>query len=324
MEDNNKINSESDCEQFFSLSSDIMVIADPNGAFKRVNPACLKVLGYSEDEILSKPFIDFVYPDDKQSTLDEMARQIKIGYSSNFENRYICKNGKILWFSWHSSFNKDKGVTYAIARDITEHKRLEEELLKASGHRYKALFLSSRDAIMTLEPPEWKFTSVNPATIKLFGASSEGDLLYHEPWVLSPLLQPDGSRSDEKSKEMIEKAMKEGSNFFEWTHKRLNGDEFPTEVLLSKVEQNSNTFLHAVVRDISERKKIEEKIKEVNKELETKINERTEELSNRIKELESFNKVMIGRELKMVELKKENEELMEKIKKCNDSDNKNI
>ncbi|MFA6297443.1 MAG: PAS domain S-box protein, partial [Candidatus Paceibacterota bacterium] len=143
-----------------------------------------------------------------------------------------------------------------------QSKLLEEELLKASTDRYKALFVSSRDAVMTLEAPSWNFTSGNPTAIKMFGAKNEGDFLYHEPWSLSPKLQPDGQNSMEKAKEMIEKAMKEGSNFFEWTHKRINGEEFPAEVLLSKVEQDGKTFLHALVRDISERKKLDAKLKE--------------------------------------------------------------
>ncbi|MFA6463438.1 MAG: PAS domain S-box protein [Candidatus Paceibacterota bacterium] len=141
-------------------------------------------------------------------------------------------------------------------------KLLEEELLKASTDRYKALFVSSRDAIMTLEGPSWKFSSGNPTAIKMFGAKNEGDFLFHEPWNLSPKFQSDGQDSMEKARKMIDKAMEEGSNFFEWTHKRLNGEEFPAEVLLSRVEQDGKTFLHALVRDITERKKLDEKLKE--------------------------------------------------------------
>jgi len=107
---------------FFNLSSDIMVIADPNGAFKKVNPTCLNILGYSEKELISKPFVDFVFSEDKKSTIDEMARQIKIGSSINFENRYVCKNGKVLWLSWRANYNKKEGTTYATARDITDKK----------------------------------------------------------------------------------------------------------------------------------------------------------------------------------------------------------
>ncbi|OGH92123.1 MAG: hypothetical protein A2534_02890 [Candidatus Magasanikbacteria bacterium RIFOXYD2_FULL_39_9] len=113
---------------FFNLSSDMMVIADPNGAFKMVNPACLKILGYSEADLLAKPFIDFVYPDDKQATIDEMARQIKIGSSLNFENRYVCKDGRVLWLSWIATYDKNKGITYATARDITRQKQVDSEL----------------------------------------------------------------------------------------------------------------------------------------------------------------------------------------------------
>ncbi|MCX6714235.1 MAG: GAF domain-containing protein [Candidatus Uhrbacteria bacterium] len=118
--------------KFFNLSTDIMVIADPNGAFKRVNPTCLKELGYSEAELLSKSFIDFIHPDDKQSTRDEMAHQIKTGSSLNFENRYICKDGSFIWLSWRANYNKEDGITYATARNITERKESELELVRVN------------------------------------------------------------------------------------------------------------------------------------------------------------------------------------------------
>lgn len=116
--------------KFFNLSTDIMVIADPNGAFKKVNQTCINELGYSEGELISKPFIDFVHPDDKQTTLDEMQKQIASGSSLDFENRYMCKDGRVLWLSWRANFNKEEGITYATARDITERKKAEEVIHK--------------------------------------------------------------------------------------------------------------------------------------------------------------------------------------------------
>jgi len=161
---------------------------------------------------------------------------------------------------------------------------LEAEVQKRIEERYSKLFESSRDAIMTLEPPEWKFTSGNPATVKMFGAKDEAEFLSYEPWRLSPETQPDGRPSGEKAKEMIEKAMREGVNAFEWVHKKVTGEDFFAEVLLSKVEQGKDSFLHAVVRDITGRKKNQDM-------------------------LEKFNQLMVGRELEMVALKKEIEKL---------------
>lgn len=125
--------------------------------------------------------------------------------------------------------------------------------------------MASRDAVMTLEPPTWRFTSGNPATIKMFGAKSEEEFISYEPWKLSPKLQPDGRASDEKAKEMIETAMREGTHFFEWTHRRIGGGEFFAEVLLSRVEYGDKAFLYAVVRDITERKRADEKLREYEK-----------------------------------------------------------
>ena len=114
--------------KFFQSATDLMAIADPNGAFLKTNAQCTETLGYSAAELVAKPFIDFVHPDDKQETLDEMARQQKIGSSMNFENRYVCKDGSFRWLSWRAIFNKDEGLTYATARDVTEQKKAEEAL----------------------------------------------------------------------------------------------------------------------------------------------------------------------------------------------------
>lgn len=161
--------------------------------------------------------------------------------------------------------------------------------------KYKTLFDSSRDAIMMLAPPIWTFTSGNNAAIKMFGAKDETEFISFEPWKVSPEYQPDGQRSSVKAKKMIKKAMEEGSNFFEWQHKKITGEEFSATVLLSRIKMDDKYSLQATVRDITEQKEIEEKLKKYTL------------------ELERFNKLAIGRELKMVELKKEIEELKKRL-----------
>lgn len=154
-----------------------------------------------------------------------------------------------------------------------------------SDERYRAIYESSHDAIMTLEPPDWKFTSGNPATVAMFGAEDEEDFISRAPWNYSPEFQPDGESSSDAAARQIGKAMSEGSAFFEWTHTRLSGEEFPATVLLTKTTVAGIDFLQATVRDITERKKIED------------------ELESKLKELERFNKAMVGREMKMKALK---------------------
>ncbi|OIO02396.1 MAG: hypothetical protein AUJ51_06440 [Elusimicrobia bacterium CG1_02_56_21] len=137
-----------------------------------------------------------------------------------------------------------------ISFDITERKRVAAEL-KNSEEKFRKLFEHSREALMTLEPPSWRFTSGNQAMTEMFGAKSVAEFLSCTPGDLSPELQPDGAASGEKAKEMIEKAMSGGSHFFEWTHKRLNGECFPASVLLSRVEFAEKKFLLATVKDIT-------------------------------------------------------------------------
>jgi len=120
--------------KFFRLSIDPMCIADPYGCFKQVNPAFVLLTGYDESELVAKPFLDFILPEDRQKTADEMKLQVAVRPSMNFENRYVCKDGKAITLSWTAYYDKNDGGTYATARDISERKRAEEELRKYHEH----------------------------------------------------------------------------------------------------------------------------------------------------------------------------------------------
>ncbi|WP_051293159.1 hybrid sensor histidine kinase/response regulator [Citrifermentans bremense] len=121
---------EKEREQFYTLFmtiDDLMCIADPMGNILRANPSCSEILGYSEEEIVSRPFIDFVHPDDKERTVDEMKQQVQSGLTKRFENRYVRKDGSVRWLSWSAVHNQKDGMTYGTARDTTERKQAEEE-----------------------------------------------------------------------------------------------------------------------------------------------------------------------------------------------------
>src|ERR1039457_5862103 len=112
-----------------------------------------------------------------------------------------------------------------------------------SEAKYRSLFENSRDAIMTMEPPSGRFNSGNAAALKMFGAKNKEEFISHGPRDLSPERQPDGRNSAEKAGEIIETVLREGSQFFEWTHTRISGEEFPADVLLTRMELDEKTII---------------------------------------------------------------------------------
>jgi PAS domain S-box-containing protein len=115
---------------FFALSLDLLCIAGIDGYFKRLNPAWESALGYSMLELLSRPYLDFVHPDDRQKTLSA-GDQVKSGVDVvNFENRYVCKDGSIKWFLWSATIRVGSNMIYAVAHDITERKETEQTIHK--------------------------------------------------------------------------------------------------------------------------------------------------------------------------------------------------
>ena len=117
--------SEAELREFLELSLDMIYIADLDGRFIYVNRVWKDVLGYTRRELTSRPYLEFVHPDDRESTLREAAA-ISAGRSTvSFENRYLCKDGSYRWLLWTSVLHPDKKVLYGAARDITVRKRQE-------------------------------------------------------------------------------------------------------------------------------------------------------------------------------------------------------
>ena len=118
-----------DLDQFFTLSLEMLCVASLDGYFKRLNPAFERTLGYTLDELRSRPFLDFVHPDDHEATLAEVARLATGLATISFENRYRRKDGSYVWLAWTARPSVDTGMLYAAAHDITERKRAEAEIV---------------------------------------------------------------------------------------------------------------------------------------------------------------------------------------------------
>jgi PAS domain S-box-containing protein len=118
-------------DRFFSLSLDMLCTAGFDGYFCALNPAWSRTLGWSIEELQSRPFIEFVHPDDRAATVHETMR-LRSGLDSiSFENRYQHRDGSYRWLLWSATAALDERLFYAVARDITGRRRVEEDLRKA-------------------------------------------------------------------------------------------------------------------------------------------------------------------------------------------------
>jgi len=132
-------------ENFFELSADLLCIAGFDGFFKKINPAVSQLLGFTNEELFSKPINDFVYIEDQNPTSKVRSELHKNNPLFNFENRYVTKSGEIVWLSWTSMPVPEEKLVYAIAKNITHTKKIEAE----------------RNLLLT------KFTKINNALKKL-------------------------------------------------------------------------------------------------------------------------------------------------------------
>ncbi|MGH8637251.1 MAG: PAS domain S-box protein [Burkholderiales bacterium] len=113
--------------RFFDLSIDMLCIAHFSGYFKRLNPAWETTLGFSCEELQSRPMFEFVHPEDRDRTLEQNRRVRNGEQALGFENRYRCRDGSYKWFLWNATADLDRRIIYSVARDITARKHAEQQ-----------------------------------------------------------------------------------------------------------------------------------------------------------------------------------------------------
>jgi PAS domain S-box-containing protein len=114
--------------QFLDLSLDAFCIAGFDGYLKYANPAFARILGYTQEEVLARPFMDNVHPDDVESVGAVFIGPAEGKDTSGFECRLICTDGSVRWFKWNTHTRPDEGVVYGVARDVTDRRGASAEL----------------------------------------------------------------------------------------------------------------------------------------------------------------------------------------------------
>ncbi len=262
-------NTQQDLRLILDSTAEAIYGVDTSGKCTFCNPSCLRLLGYKDARsLLGEDMHRKVHHSqaDGSPILPEqcpISQAAKSGAEAHFEGYVFWRadgtNFPVEVWSYPQRREGRLVGTVVTFIDITERGRAEVAL-RESEEKHRVLFESSHDALMTISPPSWKFTEANPVTLQIFGAATKAEFLAIGPWDVAPVTQPDGRNSGEKAKAMIETAMREGSHFFEWTHKRLDGREFPATVLLTRMKLGGQMILQATVRDISEQKRRAEEL----------------------------------------------------------------
>ena len=220
-----------------------------------VNNTWGQICGYNREEIKGRSLrMMWPSPEAAKGFVAELREKGRVSYEQEFRK----KSGERFLAQLTAQKLKINGEQVILSTfiDITAHKRIQKAL-HDSERKYRTLFEKLTDAIMMLDPACGKFTSGNAAALKMFGAESEAALLACGPEDLSPERQPDGRLSAEAAREFVERGQREGSLDFDWTHRRLSGEEFFAEVLLTRIELDGKPFHLATLRDVSARKRAE-------------------------------------------------------------------
>lgn len=154
-------------DRFFNGAHDMLCIAGLDGYFTRVNPAFERTLGYTTEELLERPFIDFVHPEDVEETLAIVSQLGEGALVVDFRNRYRCKDGTYRWLSWSTPAPDENGRLFAAARDVTELLRAEREL-RLRTEELDRFFTVAVDLLCTLSL-DGRFQRVNPAFERTLG-----------------------------------------------------------------------------------------------------------------------------------------------------------
>jgi PAS domain S-box-containing protein len=269
------------------------VILNEDGRVLDANPEYVRFTGHHDlREIVGRSVIEWTADYEKEKNSGAIKAVFEKGYVRNLQIDYVDSKGNITSIEINATSMEIEGKIQiiTICRDITEHRQAEEELkkhrdhlerliedrtgeLKNSENKYRSIFENANDAILLAR--EGILIDCNAKALELFGVTRE-QIIGQTPHKLSPPFQPDGS--DSRKKARVDAALSGVPQRFEWQHIRSNGTVFDTEINLHAVNVGEERLLQALIHDITERKRIEEALRESENRLKIKA-----------KTLEEFN-----------------------------------
>ncbi len=260
------------------------------------NDRWAEIFGYQLSEL--QPFtVDswerFVHPDDLKRANEALRRHL-----AGETDYYICdvrmrhRDGHWVWVVDHGRVTQrdENGRPLIISGthvDITE-RRVAEQSLRDSEERFRKLFEDTRDAVLLMI--DGGFADANRAALAMLGVDGIDQLKGRTPLDFSPERQPDGQLSATKAAEEIRQAFEQGANQFEWEHVRAGGERFVVEITLTSIQHGERKLLHAVMRDITDKKLAAAELEKHRHHLEELVQSRTAELQQARLDAEAANR----------------------------------
>ncbi|MEI6898992.1 MAG: PAS domain S-box protein [Bacteroidota bacterium] len=254
--------SQRDLQLLFDSIDDFLFITKTSGIILQTNLVLETRLGYSAEELRQMNIMDLLVTEAVISSGgDSLSLNIKYldAPLRKKDGTLITAETKITHGVWGN-----EAVLIAITRDLTEWKNSEMARQK-SEIQYRNIFENANDAIFLIS--ENRFIECNQKSVEMYGCENKQDLLNRYPWEFSPQFQPDGTNSIPQASRFLSLAYSGSPQRFYWKHFRKNGSEFDCEVSLNSVEFEGATVVQAIVRDISDRIRAEEILKESKEQL---------------------------------------------------------
>jgi two-component system, cell cycle sensor histidine kinase and response regulator CckA len=246
---------EEERDRFFELSADLLCVAGFDGVFRIINSAWTTVLGWSKEELTARPYIEFVHPDDRVATAAEAESLTARGISTlTFDNRYLCKDGSYRWLSWRAVPDLTRRVIYASARDTTEKRQAEIDLLL----RNRAMQAATQGIlIMDAEQPDYPIIYASPGFERMTGYEAAEVIGRNNQFLQGPNTESAAMDKLLEAKNAGEPCMVEFLNY------RKDQSQFWSDLSVAPVLDDSGRLTHfvGVMTDVTARRKLEAQLR---------------------------------------------------------------